>query len=73
MENVTVEVYEGMTEWVYRDIKRNKSCKSCEESGGICGYDVSVPPEAAPFLCYCMDGQCPVQGTLLLIFMYKCL
>ena len=75
LENVTV--HEGMTEWVYSDTKRHENCISCEGSGGICGYDVSVSSEAAPFLCYCMDGpspdKCSGQGTLLLIFMYKCL
>jgi len=57
LENVTV--HEGMTEWVYSDTKRNENCTSCERSGGICGYNVSVTSDPVPFLCYCMDGPSP--------------
>eukprot|EP00253_Pinus_taeda_P032654 PITA_32654 len=46
--------------------KDDKSCRSCEASDGICGYNNSVSTAAAPFLCYCKDGprtdKCPGHG-----------
>lgn len=52
-----VTVYDGITELLYNDTQRKESCTSCLESGGICGYNVSVSDGVAPFLCYCMDGR----------------
>eukprot|EP00253_Pinus_taeda_P008698 PITA_08698 len=51
-----VTVYAGISELLYNDTQRNESCTSCRESGGTCGYNVSVTDGVAPFLCYCMDG-----------------
>lgn len=51
-----VTVYDGITELLYNDTQRKASCTSCQDTGGICGYNVSVTAGVAPFLCYCMDG-----------------
>lgn len=51
---VTVDV--GIMEWVSNDRNRDKGCKSCEASGGICGYRSLESTVAAPFVCYCKDG-----------------
>jgi len=61
MRTILVEV--GNMNWVTDDTKRGESCKSCEASGGICGYNISDSTAAAPFVCYCKDGprrdKCP--------------
>eukprot|EP00253_Pinus_taeda_P028331 PITA_28331 len=52
MKRVVVEV--GKAGYFSNDTKRDKGCKSCEVSGGICGYNIS--DSTWPFLCYCKDG-----------------
>eukprot|EP00253_Pinus_taeda_P019346 PITA_19346 len=51
---VTVDV--GSMRLVYNDPKRDESCYSCFESGGICGYRHNTFGSTAPFVCYCEDG-----------------
>eukprot|EP00253_Pinus_taeda_P003169 PITA_03169 len=71
---VTVEM--GLMQLVNNDTKRNESCKSCFESGGICGYHYNTSDSPAPFMCYCKDGPrtdnchgqgCSVGGAALLV------
>eukprot|EP00253_Pinus_taeda_P009537 PITA_09537 len=69
---VTVDV--GLMQLVYNDTKRDKSCRSCEASRGICGYRQNTSDSTAPFVCYCKDGPrtdkcqghgCSVGGVAL--------
>eukprot|EP00253_Pinus_taeda_P001034 PITA_01034 len=61
---VTVGV--ALTEWVSTDTKRDKSCESCNATGGTCGYGLPDSDAALPFVCYCKDGpsthKCPAHG-----------
>eukprot|EP00253_Pinus_taeda_P009267 PITA_09267 len=62
---VTVDV--GLMQLVYNDTKREKRCRSCEASHGICGYRYNnTSNSTAPFICYCKDGphtyKCPGHG-----------
>eukprot|EP00253_Pinus_taeda_P033387 PITA_33387 len=54
MKQVVVEI--GIARYISRDIKRDKDCKSCAASGGICGYNIL--DSTLPFLCYCKDEPC---------------
>jgi len=62
--HVTVDV--GIMQPDYKDTKRDESCRSCEESHGICGYRCNTSYSTAPFVCYCKDGprtdKCPAHG-----------
>jgi len=69
IEQVVVEI--GITNWVSNDTERDKGCKSCEASGGICGYNIG--DSTWTFLCYCKDGprthKCPGHGMLYFNFL----
>jgi hypothetical protein len=41
-------------EWASNDTMRDETYRSCEASGGICGYNML--DSTAPFVCYCKDG-----------------
>eukprot|EP00253_Pinus_taeda_P015866 PITA_15866 len=64
MKQVVVEI--GIARYISRDTKRDKDCKSCAASGGLCGYNIS--DSTSPFLCYCKDGpridKCHGHGPL---------
>lgn len=68
MKQVVVEV--GKARYVSTGRKRDEDCKSCEASGGICGYKIS--DTTSPFLCYCKEGpsthKCPSHGMLYFNF-----
>jgi len=65
MQQELVEV--GRMKWVSNDTVRDESCRSCEESGGICGYNISDLSVDSPFVCYSKDGpfteKCLGQGV----------
>eukprot|EP00253_Pinus_taeda_P004342 PITA_04342 len=64
---VTVDV--GTLQLKYNDRKRDASCQSCSQSGGMCGYRYNTSGSTAPFVCYCKDGphtyKCPGHGCSL--------
>jgi hypothetical protein len=70
MQQAPVEV--GRMEWLSNDTIRDESCRSCEATEGICGYNISDSTAAAPFVCYCKEGprtdKCPGHGMFYLYF-----
>eukprot|EP00253_Pinus_taeda_P016233 PITA_16233 len=50
-------------------VLKDESCRSCEASHGICGYNTSVSTASPPFVCYCNDGprtdKCPSHGCFV--------
>jgi hypothetical protein len=69
MEQVDLEIEKAG--YVSNDTQRDNGCKSCEASGGICGYNIS--DSTGPFLCYCKDRprthKCPGNGMLYFNFL----
>eukprot|EP00253_Pinus_taeda_P020481 PITA_20481 len=51
-----VKVDVGSLQLNSADPKRDASCQSCLQSGGMCGYRYNTSCSTARFVCYCEDG-----------------